>query len=234
MLLQNKLDFYATVLDLRTAVGSLNILRALRKLSNEEWDRCRNDATDEHLIRGVFVNSTKTDAIRAYIAKLVKLYMNSVGMTAGAWTKKGLEDEHILTKAVSDKICNSEINSADQLFEMVVTRLLGVDKFLVKAAMTAEAVGIASALVEYLGYRADETSDPLVSYGDLVKELTKQLFANKLDDQFYEIILDDGCKVLALQLQAAQSENAVLERFLGIEVLEQALILATPVLESKL
>lgn len=216
MLLQNKLDFYGAVLDLRAAVGGLNILRSLRKLSNEEWTRCRNDASDVHLIKGVIFDSTKTDAIRAYIAKIVKLYMNSIGTVVGTWTKHGLEQEHVLTKAVSDKITTSEINTADQLFEMVVTKLLGIDVYLVRAGMAESSEDVAKELVNYLGYRADETTDPLTTYPELVAQLTQLLDKNALDEVAYDVLLTHG----TIALDSAE------ETVLGIEALEDAVVVA--------
>lgn len=216
MLLQNKLDFYGAVLDLRAAVGGLNIIRSLHQLSNREWERCRNDASDVHLIKGVIFDSTKTDAIRAYIAKIVKLYMNSVGTVVGTWTKHGLEQEHLLTKAVSDKITTSEINTADQLFEMVGTKLLGIDVYLVRAGMAESTEDVAKALVTYLGYRADETSDPLATYPELTKVLGDLLSQNLVDDVFYDVVLTEGTIILG--------ENE--DQLVGIEVLESAALRA--------
>ncbi|MNM18509.1 hypothetical protein D3C81_288020 [compost metagenome] len=212
--LQNKLDFHTTVLDLRAAAGSLVVLGVLRKLSNEEWERCRDDASDTHLIKGVIFDSKKTEAIRAYIAKIVRLYMNTVGPNIGAWTKNSLENEHVLTKAVSDKICNSEINTADQLFEMVITRLIGVDSHIVRASLAKTNRGIALGLVGYLSARHDESVDPLVTYAQLINDIEILLDAKKLNDEFYDVVLEEGGHIIFGQDY---------HQTIGIEILEDAI-----------
>ncbi|WP_228493037.1 hypothetical protein, partial [Pseudomonas aeruginosa] len=68
-----------------------------------------------------------------------------------------------------------EVNSSEQLFELVATRVLGVDKTLVEYILTDEDKprDRARILINYLGYRVDEPGVPEEDYPDLISSLSE-------------------------------------------------------------
>lgn len=190
-MLANKLNYLSIALTLRQTLGGVNILKSLVEVSDAEWARCKDANTDTHLIAGVTHDSKKTDAIRAYISKLGKLYMNSVGVVPGAWTKNTLEAEHNLTKAVSDRICITDIRSADQLFTMVAGRMLGVDLALIKLVLAEDTAyqEQAAHLINYLLQLTGDGIDVPAEYPQLLAALTTLLEKQLLDDQFYDLLM---------------------------------------------
>lgn len=198
-MLQVKLNYLAHVLRMREVLGSVNVLQALHEVSLKEWERSKDVANGTHLIAKVHHASTKTEAIRAYVGKLVKLYLNSIGSVTNAWTKETLISENAITQAVVNKICSSEISSNDELFGLVVERVLGVDRQLVALGLTdkTDYSKQAMLLVQYLGYLQGELDDPKTIYRDLIEEVAQQLAAGTLNDDFFEALVHDATKFFA-------------------------------------
>ncbi|MDH1421368.1 hypothetical protein [Pseudomonas aeruginosa] len=193
-MLIEKLNFQTLVLHLREVKGGFNVLQVLWETAQKEWERSKNADTDIHFIKGVFTSTQKTDAVRIYVAKLAKLYMNTVGVLPGMWSKHTLTHEHVLTKATVDKICTMEVNSSEQLFELVATRVLGVDKTLVEYILTDEDKprDRARILINYLGYRVDEPGVPEEDYPDLISSLSELIGNNGFTDEFFENLLKEA------------------------------------------
>lgn len=193
-MLQQKLNYLTLVLRMREVLGSVNVLRALHDLSASEWERSRDDASDTHLIRRVHHSSTKTEAIRAYVSKIAKLYMNSIGTVTNAWTKETLASENTITQAVVNKITTQEIHTNDELFGLVAERVLGVDRQLVALSMTDKADYSKQAMlvVSYLSYLQGDVEDPKTIYRELIEEVALRLSQHALNDDFFDLLVRDA------------------------------------------
>lgn len=223
-MLNNKLNFLTTVLRLRQVVGGVVILKALHTLSETEWERSSNLDTGDHLIKGVFTSATKTDAVRAYVSKLAKLYMNSIGVLPGSWTKNTLTAENTLTKFVIDRVAVTEIGSNEELFRLVVGRILGADDELVEAAMVAEDdyTKKFKHIVNYLGWSEDEVDSPEILYRDVIIKLTELAKRGQLNDEFFDKLLDYGLAFfnaeVEIEMDALDVLDSVIDSVLQAEV----------------
>lgn len=112
---------------IRRLVMGRNVLLALYKLGNDEWERSYNELTSDHLIKGVSSSNTKTEVIRSYVGKLVKLHMNSLGNTGSAWTKDSIAEDHVSGMLNANKLATTIYKNHDSLFKDTVSRLLGYD-----------------------------------------------------------------------------------------------------------
>lgn len=200
------LDFLATVTSLRQLNNSLKITRALFELSETEWERSRDIEMDEHLIKNVFTNSKKTDAIQVYTSKLVKIYMMSVGPQPGIWTRQTLASENSLTKAVFDRICVTKITSNKELFTLVASRLLGIDNFLIEASICDKEDHLTKAkcFINYLGWTDNNTDSPEDVYRDTVFLLAELSERDLVNDVFFNRLVTEG----NLFFNPADSEQA--------------------------
>lgn len=164
-----KLNFLTSVLRFREVLGGIDILRSLYSVAQKDWDNAKNANDSTHLIQGVQHSSMKTDLIRGYVSKLVKLYMESYGAQPSCWTKHTLASEDTLTRAVIDRICTLDITSNDQLFALVTTRGLGIDASIVAAAVAGEDfVAKATHVINYLGWVTDEADEPASVYFEMI------------------------------------------------------------------
>lgn len=153
------LEALSFVNTLRETTGGINVLHALLETSSKEWDNSKDANTDNHLIKGVHVNSKKTDAIHVYIAKIVAQHMRSVGNRLTAWTKGTIASENHTNVAVSNRVATADFTSHEQLFKMVAGRLLGYDDALIDIALAATPHTQAEALVAYMATRYDLVED---------------------------------------------------------------------------
>ena len=156
-----KTEQQAFVLALRDAVGSSSVLGALLTTSKQQWDRC-TDANDpsRHLIKGVSVNSVKTDTIFTYIAYIIKQYMVSAGVRATAWTKNTIASDNFTNKSVSNIVAARTFDDHTELFKIVATRLIGFDDAVVDLATQLDHNKKAEILVVYLASRFNMGEDP--------------------------------------------------------------------------
>lgn len=161
-----KTDQLSFVLALRDAVGAGNVLGALLATSKKQWDRFENIDTGDHLIKGVAVNSVKTDACYTYIAHIVKQYMVSAGVRATAWTKNTIASENFTNKAISNIIAAHTFNEHTELFKVVATRLLGFDDALIDMVIAQHTGRKAEHLVVYLVSRfnlSEESREEIIA-----------------------------------------------------------------------
>ena len=175
------------IVKLRRIIQSTVILKSLFDISEQEWMRSYNAETEEHLIKGVFTSGEKTDVIRGYIAKIVKLYLNNVGVVPGGWSKNTLVSENEFTKHSIDRIATTKVSTNKELFLIVATRILGVDATMARSAFVDEDnfIGLGEKWVVYLANSTDETEDPDIVYGDVVRVLAALQEKELLDDQFF-------------------------------------------------
>lgn len=191
----NQLNYLTAVLRLREVVGGVGILQAIYNYSKEEWTRCRNANTDEHLIKNVHHSSLKTEAVRTYVSKLAKLYLESWGAQPSCWTKQTLMAENAITKRVIDAITNTTLLDNDQLFGLVATRVLGIDQFVVAAVVSEGTHARYSALVNYFGYTSGETeeTDPPASVYESTVTLLNHLGEHRLlNDELFTALVQNG------------------------------------------
>lgn len=182
----NQLNYLTTILRFREVLGGLDILRALYTQSENEWERCKGADTGEHLIKGVHHSMVKTDAVRTYVSKLAKLYLDSWGAQPSCWTKQTLMSEDTITKGVIDRITNMDLQSNDQLFTLVATRVLGIDLALVTAVVAADDyLSVSKSLVNYLGWMDDEIDLPSVVYLEMAILISVLMKHNLLTDALF-------------------------------------------------
>lgn len=145
----NKNNLLELSIRVRRLIVGRNVLLSLHALGQEEWDRSFNSLSNEHLIKNVANTNTKTEAVRSYVGKVVKLYMNSLGINAGAWTKDSIAADHTSGMIHSNKLATSVYKSHDALFKDTVGRLLGFDPDVV-AFSTGKGYEAAFHLVKHL------------------------------------------------------------------------------------
>ena len=183
-------EYAAFMYHMRDVINNAKVIQALFKLSEEEWDRSRNMNTDEHLIKGVFSNGKKSDAIRIYIAKLVKLHMLSTGNRLTTWTKDTIASENPTNMAITSRINATELRDNTELFMLVAGRLIGYDDELIRFALMApeNSADKALYLMKYMSARFDLTVEGLEAHATYIDQTDRleELFAeNGFDDAFF-------------------------------------------------
>jgi hypothetical protein len=149
------MDYNAFILRMRDVVNGAKIIQALHRTGQEEWDRSFDASTDRHFIKGVFTSPEKSEAVKTYIAKVVKLHMISTGSRLTAWTKDTVASENPTNIAISNRIAATEFKSSTELFLLVATRLIGYDDALVKFALETNVDVQAKLLMDYLSAQFD-------------------------------------------------------------------------------
>lgn len=149
------LDYNAFILRMRDVVNGAKLIQALFRTSQEEWDRSVEAGSDRHLIKGVFTSPEKSDTIKVYIAKLIKLHMISTGSHLTAWTKDTVAGENATNVAISNRIAATSFKENAELFSLVATRLIGYDDAVVKFALETDADVKAKLLMDYLSAQFD-------------------------------------------------------------------------------
>lgn len=183
-------EYSAFMYHMRDVINNAKVIQALFKLSEEEWERSRNINTDEHLIQGVFSNGKKSDAVRIYISKLVKLHMLSTGNRLTTWTKDTIASENATNVAITSRINATELRSNTELFMLVAGRLIGYDDELIRFALMPQedSAGKALYLMKYMSSRFDLTVEGLEAHNTYIDQTDRleELFAeNGFDDAFF-------------------------------------------------
>lgn len=153
--LNEYLDYSTFILHMRDITANAKVIKSLFTTSEEEWDRSRDIGTGNHFIRGVFHSPQKTEAVKTYIAKLVKMHMISLGSRLTAWTKDTVAGENPTNIAISNRIAAIEFKNNRDLFNIVATRLIGFDDMLVSFALEEDVDVKAKLLMDYLSARFD-------------------------------------------------------------------------------
>jgi len=188
-----QLNHMTNVMELRKALGGLKIIKALYDFSTVDWERYKNANTGDHLIDGVLTSGEKTDSVRSYTNKLVKLYLNSLGTQPSAWTKHTLTAENTLTKAIIERIAVGTYKTNEQLFRVVAGRIIGIDSVLLDAALATTTFDMAKHVVSYLSHAEDElVDDPTYVYRDLVLYIAALTERNLVDAALYTELLRQG------------------------------------------
>lgn len=193
---RNKCDIIKTIVTLSDATGNITMLRGLRQEGEKIARELVDQDTGNHLIYYKNIGTTRSEAIRIYVARLTKQYINSSGGSLAGWSKYSLTKENTITMSTIGQITNATINVHDDLFKLVVTHLFGFDAILVEAAtspINALPVKLADYLVGYLNYNVveigEEDDDVTVipgseTYGELKHYISKLLqegnFSNEL------------------------------------------------------
>lgn len=176
----NKLALLNLVNVTRNLVGNRNLIVSLYELSKAEWDRSFNEGTQEHFIKGVANANTKTDAVRNYVGKVVRLYLNTIGNTNNAWTKNSISNDHVFATLITNKLTTNVYQDNESLFIDLATRLLGYDPEVVKFAINHEDGGqSAFYLIKYLVCYLD-----LISRNFEDKDQTEEKFEDEIKQQF--------------------------------------------------
>ena len=149
------LDYNTFILRMRDVVNGAKVIQALFRTSQEEWDRSFDANTERHFIKGVFTSPEKSEAIKTYIAKVIKLHMISTGSHLTAWTKDTVAGENPTNVAISNRIAATEFKTNEELFLLVATRLIGYDDGLVKFALETNTDHQAKLMVDYLSSQFD-------------------------------------------------------------------------------
>jgi len=152
------LDHIAFVTALRDFVGSRAVLKGLLETSALEWDRSVNGNTGEHLIKDVAVGHSKSEAIQAYVSKVVKHYLVSAGTRATAWTKDTIASENFTNVTITNRLAAQTFTDHLKLFRPVTTRLIGFDDLIVEAALTEDMRVLTYTAMMYLANRFELAS----------------------------------------------------------------------------
>ena len=182
------LDYLSFILRLRSVLKGETLLKVLFEQSEKEWANSVDANTGRHLIQDVYVNRDKTDTVRVYIAKLIKLHLSSESTDLAAWNKDTLISENATNLAVSNRISAVQFKSNRDLFILVVTRLMGYDDSLVKFALSKDDNLRAKLLVNYLSEQFNQTSGETEScklYIDQTVQLAALLKTKGLTPEFF-------------------------------------------------
>lgn len=182
------LDGIAMVSTLREAAGAVVVLQSLLEVSQNEWKRSYGANNGQHLIKDNTIGSLKSDAIFTYISKIAKTYLSAEGIRSTAWTKNTISSENFTTKTISGILAGSDIQSHEELFRPVATRLLGFDDQLVEAAIAGDSLTRSRAIVTYLAGRFDlsqSKEDILDLYDREIHFIDSLLITQSLTPDFY-------------------------------------------------
>lgn len=153
------LDHITFVTALRDFVGSRAVLKGLLETSALEWDRSVNSNTGDHLIKDVAVGHSKSEAIQAYVAKVVKHYLVSAGTRATAWTKETISADNFTNVSITNRLAAQTFTDHVKLFRPVATRLIGFDDLIVDAATTEDMRVLTYTAMMYLANRFELASN---------------------------------------------------------------------------
>lgn len=182
------LDYNTFILRMRDVVNGAKVIQALHRTSQEEWDRSFDANTERHFIKGVFTSPEKSEAIKAYIAKVVKLHMISTGSHLTAWTKDTVASENSTNVAISNRIAATEFKDNEELFLLVATRLIGYDDSLVKFSLETNPDEQAKLMMDYLSAQFDLSFDgkkPHLTYIDQTINLSILLRTEGFTPKFF-------------------------------------------------
>jgi hypothetical protein len=188
-----KLETLQFVLHLRDVIGTRFVLKSLMDVSKKAWDDSFDSNTDIHLIQGIAVSPYKSDAIKTYIAKLVKVYLNSVGVRTNAWTNESMCEDNFTNVTISNKIAAQIFTTHGELFEVIATRLLGFDSALVTFGMANAPAKRAESLVIYMAQRYNLGDKPaliLSDYVDAVDMMREVLALSDFLVYFNKVVAD--------------------------------------------
>lgn len=208
----NKNNLLELSCKVRRLIMGRNILLSLHALGTEEWDRSFNSLSNEHLIKNIANTNTKTEAVRSYVGKVVKLYMNSLGVNAGAWSKDSIAADHTSGMIHSNKLATSVYKSHDALFKDTVSRLLGFDPDVV-AFSISKGNEAAFYLVKHLVCVLDLAS---FESRNLLDEATGDLAAETYTDKFNASIIKDFAFEIEFFEKLLESEKVDDTFFLAI------------------
>lgn len=169
-----KLETLQFVLHVRDVIGTRLVMRSLLEVSKKTWDESFDGNTDIHLIEGVSVGAGKTDAIKTYIAKLVKVFLNVTSVRVNAWTNESICNDNFTNIVLANKVAGQVFMRHEDLFQLVVTRLLGFDPALVAFTVANAPIKRKNALVVYLAQRyslGTEEDKILEDYQDAINVL---------------------------------------------------------------
>lgn len=183
------LESVTFVTSFRDLIGTLSVVNVLYQTSLREWEGCFSSGTGDHLIKGVFQSKTKGDAIKTYVAKVVAQYMKSVGVRLNTWTKNTIAAENQTNMAIVNRIAATEFQSNEELFKLVVTRLIGFDDSIVDAVIAQTCKERAKLIVGYLGAKFelfDEQTDYAETYQDAIDLVEKKLEEETFNNDYFE------------------------------------------------
>lgn len=183
------LESIGFVSSFRDLIGTLAVLKVLHETAAREWEGCYDANGGEHLIKGVFQSNTKGDAVKTYVAKVVAQYMKSVGVRLNTWTKNTIAAENQTNLAIINRIAATEFQSNDELFKLIVTRLIGFDDGLVECVLAEETAKKAELIVGYLGAKFelfDEQTDYKETYSDAIYLVETKLKEEGFNNDYFE------------------------------------------------
>lgn len=182
------LDYQSFILHMRDVVNGSKVIQALFRTSQEEWDRSFDANSERHLIQGVFTSPQKSEAVRIYISKIVKLHMISTGSRLTAWTKDTVASENPTNVAISNRIAAIEFKSNRELFKIVASRLLGFDDALIAFALEDDVDTRAKLMMDYLSSQFDLSvgaEKPHTMYIDQTVDLSILLKTDGFTPEFF-------------------------------------------------
>ena len=158
------LDYTTFIGRLREVVTGANVIKALYNVSEEEWRRSVDLDSGNHLIQNIFTSPQKSDAVRAYIARLINAHMISLGAHLTTWTKDTIAGENATNIAISNRIAAVEFQNNEELFTLICGRLMGYDESLIRFSLTEDTGRRARILVDYLSGQFDLSIQGSVSH----------------------------------------------------------------------
>lgn len=126
----------AILADLANMPGQIMALRSMYEAAQLEWNKLKNTNGGAHLIESVTVSAAKTDAVNVYMAKLSKLFMNSVGSYMHGHSLPTLLTKNDELIQMKNWLAGSVNLTHEKAFAFIASNMYGYDNVLLNIVMT--------------------------------------------------------------------------------------------------
>lgn len=121
----------ASLVAFNRAVGNCNAIEALYDTMSSEFARYGNPTEGTHFITDVMTSAMKSDSIKTYVSKLVKLCMNVQFADLKGFSNATLGSDNNVTMGIVTQLCTTQILSHRDLFNKVMVHICGYDSHLI-------------------------------------------------------------------------------------------------------
>lgn len=130
-----KSDKFNIISTLIQASNDLKVISSIFKTSNTYWDNFREANGEKHLIEDFKFSGAKTDSVKAYISAIIRMYLDSDGVTQNGYTKKSLEAHSDFIVNFGGQLSGIPRLTSEVAFKRVMVHVLGWDDRLVELGM---------------------------------------------------------------------------------------------------
>lgn len=186
MLTTQNTNAVSSVVTLKAASTQLQILEAIFTSLDNEFQKMKNPIAKTHAICTTGSNSIKTDAIKAYVAMIIKFHLNSNGSLMGVYTKESIaEFPNFLIEMFVNTLATRDFTTHEEVFKTAASTILGFDPMLIDAALASDEKTKARLVYKYIAARYETyfgIQPVFDSEGNKIKEpldVYMDMFANQ-------------------------------------------------------